>query len=55
MIPYLYHFISTLLNANFDLNVSVANDITNEIAIDVAKRALRVKRCRDHPAWKCSL
>ena len=31
-----YHFISTLLNANFDVDVSVANDI----AIDVAKWAL---------------
>ena len=34
MIPY--HFISTLLNANFDFDVSVANDVT----IDVAKYAL---------------
>ena len=31
-----YHFISTLLNANFDFDVSVANDV----AIDVAKCAL---------------
>ena len=31
-----YHFILTLLNANFDFDVSVANDV----AIDVAKRAL---------------
>ena len=31
-----YHFISTLLNANFDVDVSVANDV----AIDVAKCAL---------------
>ena len=31
-----YHFISTLLNANFDLDVGVANDV----AIDVAKCAL---------------
>ena len=31
-----YHFISTLLNANFDLDVSVANDV----AIDVAKYVL---------------
>ena len=34
MIPY--HFILTLLNANFDFDVSVANDV----AIDVAKCAL---------------
>ena len=31
-----YHFISTLLKANFDFDVSVANDV----AIDVAKCAL---------------
>ena len=31
-----YHFISTLLNANFDFDVSVANDV----AIDVAKCTL---------------
>ena len=31
-----YHFISTLLNANFDFDVNVANDV----AIDVAKCAL---------------
>ena len=31
-----YHFILTLLNANFDFDVSVANDV----AIDVAKCAL---------------
>ena len=31
-----YHFISALLNANFDFDVSVANDV----AIDVAKCAL---------------
>ena len=31
-----YHFISTLLNPNFDFYVSVANDV----AIDVAKCAL---------------
>ena len=31
-----YHFISTLLNANFDFDVSVANDV----AIDVAMCAL---------------
>ena len=31
-----YHFISTLLNANFDFDVRVANDV----AIDVAKCAL---------------
>ena len=31
-----YHFILTLLNANFDLDVSVANDV----AIDVARFAL---------------
>ena len=31
-----YHFISRLLNANFDFDVSVANDV----AIDVAKCAL---------------
>ena len=31
-----YNFISTLLNANFDFGVSVANDV----AIDVAKCAL---------------
>ena len=29
----MYHFISTLLNANFDVDVSVSNDV----AIDVAK------------------
>ena len=34
MIPY--HFISTLLNANFDFDVSVAKDD----AIDVSKYAL---------------
>ena len=34
-----YHFISTLLNANFDFDVSVAN----EVAIDVAKCALQGK------------
>ena len=34
MIPY--HFISALLNANFDFDVSVANDV----AFDVAKCAL---------------
>ena len=33
-----YHFISTLLNANFDFDVSVANDV----AIDVAKYTLPV-------------
>ena len=37
MIPY--HFISTLLNANFDFDVSV----TNDVAIDVAKYALSGK------------
>ena len=31
-----YHFISTLLNANFDFDVSVVNDV----AIDVAKCTL---------------
>ena len=31
-----YHFIWTLLNANFDFDASVANDV----AIDVAKCAL---------------
>ena len=31
-----YHFIYTLLNANFDFDVSVSNDV----AIDVAKCAL---------------
>ena len=31
-----YHFISALLNDDFDFDVSVANDV----AIDVAKRAL---------------
>ena len=31
-----YHFISTLLNANFDFDISVANDV----AIDVAKCTL---------------
>ena len=31
-----YHFISTLLNVNFDFNVTVANDF----AIDVAKCSL---------------
>ena len=31
-----YHFISTLLNANYDFEVSVANDV----AIDVARFAL---------------
>ena len=31
-----YHFISTLLNANYDFQVSVANDV----AIDVASFAL---------------
>ena len=31
-----HHFILTLLNANFDFDVSVANDV----AIDVAKCAL---------------
>ena len=31
-----YHFISTLLNAHFDFDISVANDA----AIDVAKWAL---------------
>ena len=31
-----YHFISTHLNANFDFDVSVANDVT----IDVARQAL---------------
>ena len=31
-----YHFISTLLNANFDFDVSVANDV----AYDVAKHGL---------------
>ena len=34
-----YHFISTLLNSNFDFDVSVANDV----AIDVAKCALPSK------------
>ena len=37
MIPY--HFISTLLNASFDFDVTVANDV----AIDVAKCALSGK------------
>ena len=45
MIPY--HFISTLLNANFDIDVSVANDV----AIDVAKCALPGKVMQ----WKCAL
>ena len=31
-----YHFISTLLNANFDFDISVANNV----AIDIAKCAL---------------
>ena len=31
-----YHFISTLLNVNFDFDVTVANDV----AIDVAKCSL---------------
>ena len=34
-----YHFISKLLNANFDFDVSVANDI----AIDIDRFALRGK------------
>ena len=40
-----YHFISTLLNVNFDFDVTVANDI----AIDVAKCSLPVKVMQRSP------
>ena len=40
-----YHFISTLLNANYDFDVSVANDV----AIDVAKCALPGKVMQGSP------
>ena len=40
-----YHFISTLLNANFDSDVTVANDV----AIDVAKCALPGKVMQGSP------
>ena len=40
-----YHFILTLLNANFDFDVSVANDVT----IDVAKCALPGKMMQGSP------
>ena len=40
-----YHFISTLLNANSDFDVSVANDL----AIDVAKWALTRKVMQGSP------
>ena len=45
-----YHFISTLLNVNFEFDVTVANDV----AIDVAKCSLpgKVMQCL---AWKCAL
>ena len=36
MIHYMYHYISTLLNAYFDFDVSVSNDV----AFDVAKCAV---------------
>ena len=45
-----YHFISTFLNAYFDFDVSVANDV----AIDVAKCALPGK-VMDHLARKCAV
>ena len=42
-----YHFISTLLNVNFDFDVTVANDV----AIDVAKCSLpgKVMQCSPYP------
>ena len=40
-----YHFISTLINANFYFDVSVANDV----AIDVAKCALLGKELQGSP------
>ena len=40
-----YHFISTLLNVNFDFDVSFANDV----AIDVAKCALPGKVMQGSP------
>ena len=47
-----YYFISTLLNDNFDFDVSV----TNDVAIDVAKRALPGKVMRWSPCLEmCTL
>ena len=40
-----YHFISTILNANYDFDVSIANDV----AIDVAKSALPGKVMQRSP------
>ena len=44
-----YHYISTLLNANFDFDLSVANDV----AIDVAKCAIPGKVVQVSSARKC--
>ena len=40
-----HHFISTVLNAYFDFNVSFANDV----AIDVLSGHFRVRWCRGLP------
>ena len=41
-----YHFILTFLNANFDIDTSVANDIV----IDIAKRTLLGKVMQGSPS-----
>ena len=46
-----YNFISTLLNANFDFDVSVANDVAIDVAIDVAKCALPGKVMLNTPVF----